>query len=121
MSHFGLLLEAVHAHLGADKDGVDGALEVLARADVAHERVLEQPLGCGMEVCPKEDAAYGALNGTMKGLYPTLERALSEPDEFKADLQGRFEKQKKIKKPEMFFKCITKKYNRKKGSRTMFR
>lgn len=58
--------------------------------------VLEQPLGEGMTICPKEEAAYKALNGTMKGLYPTLERALSEPDDYKAELQGRFEAQKKL-------------------------
>ena len=58
--------------------------------------VLEQPLGQGMEVCPKEEAAYQALNQTMSGLFPTLERALTDPDAFKADLSKRFQEQKKL-------------------------
>ena len=58
--------------------------------------VLDQPLGEGMDVCPKEEAAYKALNQTMSGLFPTLEKALTEPDAFKADLNNRFQEQRRL-------------------------
>ncbi len=58
--------------------------------------VLDQPLSPGPEVCAKEDAAYRALNESLSGKYPTLERAMADPDAFKEDLRGRFEAQKEL-------------------------